>query len=182
VLYAEPTTHCIRIEHPMIGFWFALRSYKNWSTGSVDSTTETARLFRCHRSRNRHQTTRIAAQYLTNPSPGLFLRSPRSARRQFHTNNGNVFSVIRLRNHASHVAGIVGAKGDNSIGVVGVNWDCRLMSSSFSMQLVMATLRRNPRLCLRTQMRDRFLSSEEHRVLTLRLEQQLRWGVYPVIP
>ena len=31
-------------------------------------------------------------------------------------------------NHGTHVAGIIGAKGNNGIGVVGVNWDVSLMS------------------------------------------------------
>jgi subtilisin family serine protease len=30
--------------------------------------------------------------------------------------------------HGTHVAGIVGARGDNGVGVVGVNWDVKLMN------------------------------------------------------
>ena len=33
--------------------------------------------------------------------------------------------------HGSHVAGTIGARGDNGIGVVGVNWDVKLMAIKF---------------------------------------------------
>ena len=33
--------------------------------------------------------------------------------------------------HGTHVAGTIGAKGNNSIGVVGVNWDAQLMAVKF---------------------------------------------------
>ncbi len=33
--------------------------------------------------------------------------------------------------HGTHVAGIIGAKGNNSIGVVGVNWDVQIMACKF---------------------------------------------------
>src|SRR5436190_2126336 len=33
--------------------------------------------------------------------------------------------------HGSHVAGIIGAKGNNSIGVAGLNWDVKLMGLKF---------------------------------------------------
>src|SRR5204862_2300949 len=46
----------------------------------------------------------------------------------FADNNGNIFSGDPTEDHASHVAGIVGAKGNNGIGVVGVNWTVGLMS------------------------------------------------------
>ncbi len=39
--------------------------------------------------------------------------------------------TIPAANHATHVAGTVGATGDNSIGVVGVNWQVGLMSLKF---------------------------------------------------
>ena len=33
--------------------------------------------------------------------------------------------------HGTHVAGTIGAIGDNSIGVVGVNWNCKIMALKF---------------------------------------------------
>lgn len=39
--------------------------------------------------------------------------------------------TIPADSHATHVAGIVGAVGNNNIGVVGVNWNVRLMSLKF---------------------------------------------------
>ncbi len=39
--------------------------------------------------------------------------------------------TIPAENHASHVAGTIGAVGNNSTGVVGVNWQVRLMSLRF---------------------------------------------------
>ena len=33
--------------------------------------------------------------------------------------------------HGTHVAGIIGAKGNNSIGVAGVNWDAKIMALKF---------------------------------------------------
>ena len=45
--------------------------------------------------------------------------------------NGNIFSGDDSENHATHVAGIAGAVGDNGIGVAGVNWSVGLMSLKF---------------------------------------------------
>src|SRR6185436_15958626 len=39
--------------------------------------------------------------------------------------------TIPADTHATHVAGTVGAVGNNSIGVVSVNWNVRLMSLKF---------------------------------------------------
>lgn len=41
-----------------------------------------------------------------------------------YNNNGTITSS----SHGTHVAGIVGAKGNNGIGVSGVNWNCKLMA------------------------------------------------------
>jgi subtilisin family serine protease len=45
----------------------------------------------------------------------------------FATNSG----TIPAGDHATHVAGTIGAVGNNGIGVVGVNWNVRLMSLRF---------------------------------------------------
>ncbi|MEP6570861.1 MAG: S8 family peptidase, partial [Acidobacteriota bacterium] len=45
----------------------------------------------------------------------------------FASNTG----TIPGENHASHVAGTIGAVGNNGVGVVGVNWQVRLMSLKF---------------------------------------------------
>ncbi|MEO8435979.1 MAG: S8 family peptidase, partial [Pyrinomonadaceae bacterium] len=49
----------------------------------------------------------------------------------FHNNTGTVFSGNSSENHATHVAGTIGARGDNGLGVVGVNWQVSLMSLKF---------------------------------------------------
>jgi subtilisin family serine protease len=49
----------------------------------------------------------------------------------FVNNNGSIFSGADTENHASHVAGIAGAVGNNNIGVAGVNWSVGLMSLKF---------------------------------------------------
>ena len=49
----------------------------------------------------------------------------------FVNNNGTVFSNTDPETHASHVAGIIGATGNNSIGVTGLNWTVGLMSLKF---------------------------------------------------
>src|SRR5205085_6676040 len=45
----------------------------------------------------------------------------------FRDNTGNVIAEP----HATHVAGTIGAVGDNNQGVVGVNWRVSLMSLRF---------------------------------------------------
>jgi len=49
----------------------------------------------------------------------------------FVDNNGNVFSGADTESHATHVAGIAGAVGNNGVGVAGVNWSVGLMSLKF---------------------------------------------------
>lgn len=46
-------------------------------------------------------------------------------------NNGDLFSDDDRESHATHVAGIIGATGNNGIGVTGVAWTTRLMSLKF---------------------------------------------------
>jgi subtilisin family serine protease len=49
----------------------------------------------------------------------------------FLDNNGTIFSDLPKENHATHVAGIAGAVGDNGRGIAGVNWSVGLMSLKF---------------------------------------------------
>ena len=49
----------------------------------------------------------------------------------FVDNNGTLFSGNDAESHASHVAGIIGAVGNNNKGVAGVNWSVGLMSLKF---------------------------------------------------
>ncbi len=49
----------------------------------------------------------------------------------FVNNNGTIFSGEDTENHATHVAGIAGAVGNNNLGVSGVNWSVGLMSLKF---------------------------------------------------
>ncbi|HEX5602694.1 MAG TPA: S8 family serine peptidase [Pyrinomonadaceae bacterium] len=49
----------------------------------------------------------------------------------FVKNDGVTFSGSATEDHASHVAGIAGAVGNNNIGVAGVNWSVGLMSLRF---------------------------------------------------
>ncbi|HEV8429628.1 MAG TPA: S8 family serine peptidase [Pyrinomonadaceae bacterium] len=49
----------------------------------------------------------------------------------FANNNGVIFSGHDTENHATHVAGIAGAVGNNNKGVSGVNWSVGLMSLKF---------------------------------------------------
>jgi subtilisin family serine protease len=69
----------------------------------------------------------------TNPSPGAVGGGITGDVHgyNFVENNGNVFSGEDIETHASHVAGIIGARGNNSRGVAGVNWQVGLMSLKF---------------------------------------------------
>src|SRR6185503_21155218 len=49
----------------------------------------------------------------------------------FVGNNGSTFSGSPLEDHATHVAGIAGAVGNNNTGIAGVNWSVGLMSLRF---------------------------------------------------
>jgi subtilisin family serine protease len=49
----------------------------------------------------------------------------------FVDNNGTLFTGADTETHATHVAGILGAVGNNGKGVAGVNWSVGLMSLKF---------------------------------------------------
>jgi subtilisin family serine protease len=67
----------------------------------------------------------LQANIWTNPSPGSIPGISGDVNGyDFLHNTG----VISPDDHATHVAGIIGAVGNNGVGVVGVNWQVRLMS------------------------------------------------------
>ena len=49
----------------------------------------------------------------------------------FVNNNGTVYGGGTLDAHGTHVAGTIGAKGNNAIGVAGVNWNVNIISAKF---------------------------------------------------
>ncbi|HSQ23366.1 MAG TPA: S8 family serine peptidase, partial [Pyrinomonadaceae bacterium] len=70
----------------------------------------------------------LGANIWNNPSPGSIAGITGDLHGyDFHDNTG----TIPAEPHATHVAGIAGAVGNNSIGVVGVNWHVNLMSLRF---------------------------------------------------
>jgi subtilisin family serine protease len=74
----------------------------------------------------------LEANIWTNPSPGSIPGITGDLNGyNFNDDNSTIFSHDDLENHATHVAGIVGATGNNGLGVTGVNWSVRLMSLKF---------------------------------------------------
>jgi subtilisin family serine protease len=77
----------------------------------------------------------LTANIWTNPSPnslqGELGISGDVNGYNFDNNSGVLFSGSEEESHATHVAGILGATGNNSVGVTGVNWSVRLMSLKF---------------------------------------------------
>jgi subtilisin family serine protease len=74
----------------------------------------------------------LLANIWTNPSPGSIAGISGDVNGyNFLDNNGTVFSGNSNEFHATHVAGTIGAVGNNGKGVVGVNWQVSLMSLKF---------------------------------------------------
>jgi subtilisin family serine protease len=75
----------------------------------------------------------LQANIWTNPAPGAVGGGITGDIHgyNFVDNNGTVFSGSGAESHASHVAGIIGAVGNNNKGVAGVNWTVGLMSLKF---------------------------------------------------
>jgi subtilisin family serine protease len=70
----------------------------------------------------------LQANIWTNPMPGSVAGITGDVNGyNFRDNNG----TIPPESHATHVAGTIGAVGNNGLGVVGVNWQVRLMSLRF---------------------------------------------------
>ena len=49
----------------------------------------------------------------------------------FYYDNNSVFDRAAADSHGTHVAGTIAAKGNNSLGVVGVNWQAKIMPAKF---------------------------------------------------
>jgi subtilisin family serine protease len=49
----------------------------------------------------------------------------------FANNNASVYDGGTLDQHGTHVAGTIGARANNGTGVVGVNWDVKIISTKF---------------------------------------------------
>jgi subtilisin family serine protease len=49
----------------------------------------------------------------------------------FAGNNATVYDGGKLDQHGTHVAGTIGARANNGAGVVGVNWDIKIISTKF---------------------------------------------------
>ena len=73
----------------------------------------------------------------------------------FFSNTG----AISPANHATHVAGIIGARGNNNTGVVGVNWQVGLMSLKFLQSNLGSTADAIRASAYAKLMRDRWVSS-----------------------
>ena len=74
----------------------------------------------------------LQANIWTNPMPGSISGITGDLHGfNFVDNNGTIFSGADTESHATHVAGIAGAVGNNGLGVAGVNWTVNLMSLKF---------------------------------------------------
>jgi subtilisin family serine protease len=76
----------------------------------------------------------LQANIWTNPAPGSITSMNITGDvngYNFVSNSGNIFSGTDGETHASHVAGIIGAVGNNNNGIAGVNWSVGLMSLKF---------------------------------------------------
>jgi thermitase len=49
----------------------------------------------------------------------------------FFNNDNSVYDPVDVDDHGTHVAGTIAAKGDNALGVVGVNWQAKIMPLKF---------------------------------------------------
>ena len=103
----------------------------------------------------------LSANKFINPAPGAIAGFSGDVNGyNFVNNNGTVFSGDPLEDHATHVAGIAGAVGNNATGVSGVNWNVRLMSLKFLSESGSGSTSNAIRACnYARQMRELFVSS-----------------------
>ncbi|HEX3184297.1 MAG TPA: S8 family serine peptidase [Pyrinomonadaceae bacterium] len=77
----------------------------------------------------------LQANMWVNPAPNLVSQVINDVNGADFTvtpaNGNNIYSGDDRELHATHVAGIIGAKGNNGIGIAGVNWNVKLMSLKF---------------------------------------------------
>src|SRR5690349_13300416 len=114
----------------------------------------------------------LAANIWTNPSPGAVGGGITGDIHgyNFVDNNGTVFSGADGESHASHVAGIIGAVGNNNRGVAGVNWSVGLMSLKFLDSDGFGDMENAIRACAYAkQMRDLWVSSNHTKGANLRV-------------
>ena len=114
----------------------------------------------------------LAANIWTNPVPGSIPGISGDVHGYDFINNSG---TIPPEKHATHVAGTIGAVGNNGVGVVGVNWQVNLMSLRFIDQ---ATNNGSTADAIRAynyakQMRDLFVSSGDKRRQHPRFECEL---------
>jgi subtilisin family serine protease len=78
--------------------------------------------------------TDLLANIWTNPLPGAVgggITGDLHGYNFVGNNSSTIFSGTNSETHATHVAGIIGAVGNNNAGVAGVNWSVGLMSLKF---------------------------------------------------
>ena len=114
----------------------------------------------------------LQANIWTNPSPGAVGGGITGDIHgyNFVDNNGTVFSGADGESHATHVAGIIGAVGNNNRGIAGVNWSVNLMSLKFLDSDGFGDTLNAIRACTYAkQMRDLWVSSNHTKGANLRV-------------
>jgi subtilisin family serine protease len=88
----------------------------------------------------------------------------------FVNNNGTIFVDNDKESHATHVAGVLGAVGNNGVGVAGVNWSVKLMSLRFLDETGTGETSDAVRACVYAKrMRDLWLSSGQTQGANIRV-------------
>jgi subtilisin family serine protease len=139
VLYAEPNyiMHALGVPNdPFFGEQYGLAKigaqqvWDNFTTGSSEVVVAVVD----QAIQINHQD--LAANIWTNPAPGSVVVNSTVISGDLHGydfkhNTGDLTLSSEAETHATHVAGIIGAVGNNNTGVTGVNWNVKLMSLKF---------------------------------------------------